>query len=117
MSSDPDKEPIRVNKILGKQAGFGPVPANQILPWFAIIIISYLIFDGVLGWGIPKSAAISFWLIVSWWFLTGKEPDKYINRFRKLKGRNWTTGGATYVSPLLPLSMRKQLKRGKLHES
>jgi hypothetical protein len=31
-----EKEAIRVNKILGKQAGFGPIPGNQILPWFAI---------------------------------------------------------------------------------
>jgi hypothetical protein len=49
-----EKEAIRVNKILGKQAGFGPIPGNQILPWFAIITISYFIFDGLLGWGIPK---------------------------------------------------------------
>jgi hypothetical protein len=69
MSVDPDKEIVKVNKILGKQAGFGPVPANQILPWFAIIIISYFIFDGLLGWGIPLVAAISFWLILSWWFV------------------------------------------------
>jgi len=48
-----EKEPIKVNKILGKQAGFGPIPANQILPWFAIITITYFIFDGLLSWGIP----------------------------------------------------------------
>lgn len=113
MSVDPDKEVVKVNKILGKQAGFGPVPANQILPWFAMIIISYFIFDGLLGWGIPKVAVISFWLILSWWFVTGKDPDKFINRFRKPKGRNWATGGALYVSPLLNVSKRKQLKRNK----
>ncbi|MBE9229408.1 hypothetical protein IQ264_28800 [Phormidium sp. LEGE 05292] len=111
--SEPNRNPIRVNKILGKQASFGPVPANQILPWFAIILLTYLIFDGVLGWGIPKVAAISFWLIVSWWFLTGADPDSYINRFRKPKGRNWMSGGAIYISPLLSRSRRKSLKRGK----
>lgn len=108
-----DKEPVKVNKILGKQVGFGVVPANQILPWFAIIIISYFIFDGLLGWGIPKVVVISFWLIVSWWFVTGKDPDQFINRFRKPKGRNWITGGAIYVSPLLTLALRKQLQRRK----
>ncbi|RAM49234.1 MAG: hypothetical protein C6Y22_23040 [Hapalosiphonaceae cyanobacterium JJU2] len=111
MSINSDKEPIKVNKILGKQAGFGPVPANQILPWFAIIIISYFIFDGLLSWGIPRVAVISFWLILSWWFVTGKDPDKYVNRFRKPRGRNWVTGGVIYISPLLPLSMRRQLFR------
>ena len=69
---DWEREPIKVNKILGKQAGFGPIPANQILPWFAIITVSYFIFDGLLSWGIPKVAVISFWLILSWWFVTGK---------------------------------------------
>ena len=67
-----EKEPIKVNKIIGKQAGFGPIPANQILPWFAIITITYFIFDGLLSWGIPRVAVISFWLILSWWFVTGK---------------------------------------------
>ena len=110
---EPDKEPIRVNKILGKQASFGPIPANQILPWFAIILLTYLIFDGLLDWGIPKVAAISFWLIVSWWFLTGSDPDSYINRFRKPTGRNWVSGGALYISPLLTRRTRRNLKRGK----
>lgn len=111
--NDPDKDPIRINKILGKQASFGPIPANQILPWFAIILLTYLIFDGVLGWGIPRVAAISFWLIVSWWFLTGKDPDSYINRFRKPRGRNWVSGGAIYISPLLSRRTRRSLKRGR----
>ena len=30
---DPEKDFIRVNKILGKQASIGFIPANQILPW------------------------------------------------------------------------------------
>jgi hypothetical protein len=112
-----EKEPVKVNKILGKQAGFGPVPANQILPWFAIITISYFIFDGLLGWGIPKVAVISFWLILSWWFVTGKDPDKYVNRFRKPKGRNWMIGGAVYISPILSRTTRKKLKTTKNNES
>jgi hypothetical protein len=103
-----EKETIKVNRILGKQAGLGPIPANQILPWFAIITISYFIFDGLLGWGIPKVVVISFWLILSWWFVTGKDPDKYVNRFRKPKGRNWIIGGAVYVSPL-----KRQEKEGR----
>ena len=106
-----DKEPVKVNKILGKQAGFGPIPANQILPWLAIIVLTYFIFDGLLSWGIPKVSIISFWLILSWWFVTGKDPDKYINRFRKPKAKNWTIGGALYVSPLLSRNTRRELKR------
>ncbi len=105
-----EKETIQVNKILGKQAGFGLIPANQIMPWLAIITISYFIFDGLLGWGIPKFAVISFWLILSWWFVTGKDPDKYVNRFRKPKGKNWMSGGAIYISPLCSRTTRKKLK-------
>jgi hypothetical protein len=105
-----EKEAIRVNKILGKQAGFGPIPANQILPWFAIITVIYFILDGLLGWGIPKVVVISFWLIISWWFVTGKDPDKYVNRFRKPKGKNWISGGAIYISPLFSRGLRRRLK-------
>ncbi len=108
-----ERETIKVNKILGKQAGFGPIPASQIMPWLAIITISYFIFDGLLGWGIPKVAVISFWLILSWWFVTGKDPDRYVNRFRKPKGKNWMSGGAIYVSPLFPRDTRKKLKNKK----
>lgn len=111
MTVDKDFEFVRVNKILGKQASFGPVPANQILPAFLIITITYFIFDGLLGWGIPKVGVISFWLIVSWWLVTGKDPDKYINRFRKPKGRNWITGGAVYVSPLVSHKSRRMLHK------
>lgn len=111
MTVDKDVEFVRVNKILGKQASFGPVPANQILPAFSIITVTYFIFDGLLGWGIPKVGVISFWLIVSWWLVTGKDPDKYINRFRKPKGRNWMTGGAVYVSPLVSPTNRRTLRK------
>lgn len=110
MSIDPDKEPVRVNKILGKQASIGPVPANQLLPWLAIIIISYFIVEGVLGLGLPVVLGVSFWLAVSWWLLTGNDPDNYVNRFRKPRGRNWISGGALYVSPLLSKHERQQLK-------
>lgn len=113
MSIDPDREPVRVNKILGKQASIGPIPANQILPLLAIIIISYLVCDGVLGLGMPVVLAVSFWLGVSWLFLAGNDQDDYINRFRKPRGRNWITGGTLYVSPLLSKRERQRLKNRK----
>lgn len=116
MLTDPDKEPIRVNKILGKQASLGPIPANQVLPWFTIVIVSYFIFNGVLGWELPTVFALSFWLVISWWLLTGNDPDNYVNRFRKHRARNWTIGGALYISPLLSKHKRRKLKNSKLNK-
>lgn len=113
MSIDPDREPVRVNKILGKQASIGPVPANQVLPWLAIIALSYLIFEGVFGLGWFVVLGVSLWLAVSWWLLTGNDRDDYINRFRKRRGRNWITGGALYISPLLSRRERQRLKQRK----
>jgi len=113
MSIDPDREPVRVNKILGKQASIGPIPANQVLPWLAIIVLSYLIFEGVFGLGWFVVLGVSLWLVVSWWLLVGKDPDNYINRFRKQRGRNWIIGGALYVSPLLSRRERQRLKQRK----
>lgn len=114
MSLDPDRDSVRVNKILGKQASIGPIPANQVLPLLGIIVLSYLIFEGVFGLGWFVVLVVSFWLAVSWRLLVGNDPDNnYVNRFRKPRGHNWITGVALYVSPLLPKRERQRLKNRK----
>ncbi|BDI20898.1 hypothetical protein ANSO36C_67000 (plasmid) [Nostoc cf. commune SO-36] len=36
-----NQEFIKVNRILGKQASIGPIPAEQLVPWIAIIVPTF----------------------------------------------------------------------------
>jgi hypothetical protein len=50
MERDFNREFIKVNRILGKQASIGPIPADQLGPWVAIIVLCYVITNGFLVW-------------------------------------------------------------------
>lgn len=100
MPRDPEKDFIKVNKILGKQASLGPIPANQIVPWFAIFIISYTFTNGIFSFGLAGFFIVSFWLIVSWWLLTGNAPHLFTDKFKNPPGKEWCNGNAVYISPL-----------------
>jgi hypothetical protein len=82
MLKDPEQDFIPVNKILGKPASIGIVPANQILPWLILIIIAYMLTNGLFSLGMSWFLGISFWLIVSWWLLTGNNPHLFVDKFR-----------------------------------
>jgi len=97
---DPEKDFIRVNKILGKQPSIGFIPANQIIPWFFLTIISYLLTMGFFSLGLGWFFTVSFWFIVSWWLLTGNQPHLFTDQFRKPPGDEWCNGDSFYISPL-----------------
>ncbi|MGB3204217.1 MAG: ATP-binding protein [Crinalium sp.] len=105
---DPDRDFISVNKILGKQASIAFIPASQIIPWFAIIIFSYTITNGLTSLGMTWFFAISFWLTISWWLLTGDKPNQFIDSLKKPPGREWCDGNAIYISPIPSLRNFRQ---------
>jgi hypothetical protein len=111
-----EEELIKVNELLGKQPSIGLLPANQILPIAVIIMASYGVVEAILSWGLISTALVSFWLIATWLLLTGKDPDGYVNKFRKPIYRNWTIGGTFYISPLFPPKYRLRLKQQLLKE-
>lgn len=92
---------IKYNGVLGKQASIGPIPANQIVPWMLIVVVSYTVVQGFLGLGLGAFGAVSFWGIASWWLLTGTRPHQFINQWRSAPGRNWINANLHYL-PLLP---------------
>ena len=105
-------EPIKVNEILGKQPSLGLLSANQILPLMLIVVGCYAVLEGFLGFGFPVVAGASLWLGTTWLLLTGNDPDSYLNLFRQPTCRDWTIGGAIYVSPL---STNRTVLDGALH--
>ncbi|MEG5104871.1 hypothetical protein QUB55_35350, partial [Microcoleus sp. AT13-A5] len=100
MLKDPDKDFISVNKILGKQASIGIIPAEQLIPWMLITVISYILTNGLFSLGMPWFFITTFWLIVSWWLLTGNKPHLFVDRFRPPPGNEWYNGNLLYLSPV-----------------
>lgn len=101
MIRDPEKDIILVNQILGKEASIGNlIPTSQIIPWMIIILFSYTITQGFFSLGMPWFFAISFWLIVSWWLLTGNHPHHFLNKFRSPPGSEWCNGHLNYIPVL-----------------
>ena len=97
---EPERDFIRVNKILGKQASIGFIPASQLLPWSVLVIVSYTLTNGIFSLGLAWFFVVSFWLITSWWILTGNKPHLFVDSFRKPPGTEWCDGNSLYVSPL-----------------
>jgi hypothetical protein len=52
MKQDIKQDFIKVNRVLGKQASLGPIPADQLMPWIAILIVCYLITNGFFSLGL-----------------------------------------------------------------
>jgi hypothetical protein len=111
MPREPERDFVRVNRILGKQASIGPIPANQIVPWCVLVIISYGVTNGIFGFGLAWFFIVSFWLIVSWWLLTGNAPHLFTDKFRHPPGDEWCNGDALYISPLRQLNQPEQRGR------
>ena len=63
---DPEKDFIRVNKILGKQASIGFIPANQILPWCFLTAIAYTLTMGLFSLGLGWFFTVSLWRLYNY---------------------------------------------------
>ena len=114
--NEPERGLIRVNQLLGKQPSIGLLPANQILPLTIIIIACYVVVEGIFSWGLISVGLTSLWLVATWLLLTGKDPDRYVNKFRQPIHRNWTIGGTFYISPLSSQQEQLRLKQQLLNE-
>lgn len=108
MPRNPDQF-IKYNKILGKEASIGPVPANQLVPWLGLVLIAYTLTNGLFSLGLGWFFGLSFWLVVSWWMLTGSRPYRFLNQWRSPPGADWCNANQRYI-PLLP-SRRPRLVR------
>ncbi len=105
MSQEPDKEFRPVNQILGAQPSLGPIPADQVLPWTLIALVSYFIINGIFG-GFFKDEfqkwlwmlLITGWGMATWWILTGGRSWRFLSKFIGVP--TWTRGFARYQSLL-----------------
>jgi hypothetical protein len=115
MSEEGDKEFRPVNQILGTQPSLGPIPADQIIPWVVIALVSYFIINGFFGGLFADewqkwlwTTLITAWGIATWWILTGGRSWRFLSKFIGVP--NWTRGVARYKSFLAFYYERKNRK-------
>jgi len=87
MSRNPDHF-IKYNTILGKEASIGPIPANQLVPWIGLVLVSYLLTNGCFSLGLGWFFGSSFWLVVSWCLLTDSRPYRFLNQWQSPPGKD-----------------------------
>lgn len=105
MSEERDQEFRPVNQILGSQPSLGPIPADQILPWLVIVLVSYFVINGVFGGLFADdfqrwlwTALMTGWGIATWWILSGGRSWRFLSKFIGVP--TWTRGFARYQSVL-----------------
>ncbi len=117
MLKDPDKDLISINQLLGEQPTILFIPANQLIPWSVLVIISYILTMGFFDFGLGAFGTVSLWFCIGWWILTGKHPHQFIDRFNFPPGKDWYSANLPYISPLVkhrPKYIRKQIPDNSL---
>ncbi|WP_218082499.1 hypothetical protein [Anthocerotibacter panamensis] len=83
-----------VNPMLGMQPSFGPIPADQIVPWCLIAGTSYLIGQGIFSLDWLWVGLMAGWGISTWWIITGGKSWRFLAKFQAVP--RWTRGFARY---------------------
>ncbi len=82
-----------INPMLGAQPRLGPVPADQVLPWGVILVLSYVIAQAIgLSW--LQTGFLAIWGISTWWVLTGNRSWRFLSKFQPAP--TWTRGYSHY---------------------
>lgn len=97
---DIDKDPIRVNKVLGKRASIGPIPADQLLPWVALGCLAYFCTRMLFGLPMIWWLGTWIWFSATWWILTGTATYKYIKSWVSPPGHDWLNAETLFVSAI-----------------
>ena len=114
MSTESDKSDqfIPVNQVLNHKPQLGPIPGEQVIPWVIIMIVSYVLCQGVLGLDWIATCLISAWGIGSWWVLTGNESWRFLSKFQGVP--TWTRGHLPYMSLLVRRNLASPSKPAKV---
>jgi hypothetical protein len=117
MPIDVDRDPVRVNKLLGEKASIGPIPAEQLVPWVAIGGASFFIIKMMLAQSALTWLLCWFWLNGSWWLLTGDKTYQFIKSWVRPPGWDWTNGETLFFraheDPMMWQKFQRFLKKDK----
>ncbi|MHC5861420.1 hypothetical protein [Nostoc sp.] len=106
-----EREFRTVNRVLGDQPRLGPFPADQIVPWSAIALISYMVIKGFMQASWLATGIVTAWGWATWWTVSSNKAF-----FGKFVGTPRITRGykpfVSLVNPLQPQPKKKcQLKK------
>ncbi len=103
---------IPVNGAINMKPGFGPIPADQLVPWCVIALFNIVIVNRIFGAGwIPTILCIG-WGVATWWVLTGSDASRFLSKFHSPP--SWCYGHLAYFTPLAPypdFNPRKKIKK------
>ncbi|BAY59312.1 hypothetical protein NIES2135_61890 (plasmid) [Leptolyngbya boryana NIES-2135] len=85
-----------VNRILDSRPRVGPIPADLIIPWFAIAVVFYTVLQGLLHVGYLWTGLSVAGGCATWWLLNGSRPYQFLSKF--IQTPNWTRGYIRYQS-------------------
>lgn len=100
-----------VNPILGAKPSLGPIPADQIIPWTAIALLSYFVCNGIFGLNWMWTLLFAGWGFATWWILTGSKSWRFLSKF--LPSPSWTRGVARYQSFIEQADHEKENRKKK----
>ena len=98
-----------VNSTLGKHPSFGPIPADQLLPWTIIVLVS-LLMHNLLQLNFIWTFSIAAWGVATWWILTANGSWRILSKF--INPPNWVRIRATY-KPIV--QTKNRINRRKYH--
>jgi hypothetical protein len=103
---------VPVNGAINMKPGFGPIPADQLIPWCVIALFNIVIVNRIFGAGwIPTILCIG-WGVATWWVLTGSDASRFLSKFHSPP--SWCYGHLAYFTPLAPypdLNPRKKIQK------
>jgi hypothetical protein len=77
-----------VNRVLGDVPRIGPFPADQVVPWSIIGLLSYLIVQGFLQAGWFATGIVTAWGWATWWTVSSNKTffGKFVGTPRITRG-------------------------------
>lgn len=102
---------IQVNGALNLKPSFGPIPADQLIPWSVIALANVIVANRILGLSWIITILSICWGMATWWILTGSDASRFLSKFHPTP--YWLYGNLHYSSPLDPGQSRdpKKAKR------
>lgn len=96
---NPD-EFIQVNGALNLKPSFGPIPADQLIPWSVITLANIVVANRILGLSWIITILSIGWGIATWWIVTGSDASRFLSKFHHPP--LWLYGHLPHSSPLEP---------------
>jgi hypothetical protein len=94
---NPD-EFIQVNGALNLKPSFGPIPADQLIPWSVIALANIVVANRILGLSWIITILSIGWGIATWWLVTGSDASRFLSKFHEPP--LWLYGHLSHSSPL-----------------